>query len=91
MTMRMLARAGAIGLVLGAGVAARAQDTAVAAPAAAVKADDDKQICKRVATTGSRIGGQRVCKSAAAWDDDARAAQAATREVGRVRGGTKGQ
>ncbi|MBL8628727.1 MAG: hypothetical protein JNM81_03800 [Rhodospirillaceae bacterium] len=52
---------------------------------------EDPKICRRVATTGSRVGGERVCKTAAEWQREEKENQAAAKELSRVRGATKGQ
>jgi hypothetical protein len=54
------------------------------------KAEDPK-ICRRVATTGSRVGGERVCKTAAEWQQEAKDNQEAAKNMSKVRGATKGQ
>lgn len=68
-------------------VYAQSQD---AAPSDA-KTEKEQQICKRVGTTGSRIGGERVCKTAAEWERDEQASKDAARRMSSARGATKGQ
>ncbi len=65
-----------------------AQATDMSGPAP--KAEDPK-ICRRIATTGSRVGGERVCKTAAEWQQEAKDNQAAAKDMSKVRGATKGQ
>ena len=49
------------------------EDQAKPAPAAGAKAGDpNKIICERQEEIGSRLGGKKVCKTAAQWDEDRR-------------------
>ncbi|GGB26408.1 hypothetical protein GCM10011380_14900 [Sphingomonas metalli] len=41
-----------------------------AAPVPAAKSPNDKKICKMFASTGSRLGGKRICKTAHEWDEE---------------------
>lgn len=49
-------------------------DTAPAQPANAKAKDPNKVICERQEEMGSRLGGKKVCKTAAEWQEE-RAAQ----------------
>lgn len=40
----------------------------------------EKTICKRLATTGSRVDGQKVCKTVAQWEQDRIRARRATED-----------
>jgi hypothetical protein len=51
-----------------------AEPQANAADAAEKKAN--RLICRTVGTTGSRLGGQRVCMTAAQWEERKRATRA---------------
>ncbi|MDP1026809.1 hypothetical protein Q5H91_06270 [Sphingomonas sp. KR1UV-12] len=44
------------------------QATPAAAPPA--KPVADRRVCKTFASTGSRLGGKRVCKTAREWDEE---------------------
>lgn len=52
---------------------------------------DDPKICRRIATTGSRVGGERVCKTASEWQREEKENQDAAKQLSRVRGAPKGQ
>lgn len=52
---------------------------------------EDPKICRRIATTGSRVGGERVCKTAAEWQREEKENQDAAKQLSRVRGAPKGQ
>lgn len=41
-----------------------------AAPAASKAKDPDRIICERQEEIGSRLGGKKVCKTAAQWDEE---------------------
>ncbi|MHA6723507.1 hypothetical protein [Sphingomonas sp. RS2018] len=47
---------------------ATAQTAAPATPPATAPAVEEKQICRRVGSTVSRIGGKRICRTKAEWD-----------------------
>ena len=46
----------------------------------AEKPKKPKVICRSVGTTGSRLGGQRICKTKEEWDTDSRRAREETRK-----------
>ncbi|MCB2107487.1 MAG: hypothetical protein KDE14_07295 [Rhodobacteraceae bacterium] len=80
----------ALGLTLGlASVSApvRADDDGASK---AAPAQEEKLICKRINTTGSRIGGGRICQTKEKWDAESRDAQQRLRDMNKVQGATKG-
>lgn len=84
----------AVLMIAAAAGSARAQDPTVPSAAAAAgpqPAPPDPKICKRVAATGSRVGGERVCKTAEEWASDEAAARDVARRMSTTRGATKGQ
>ena len=52
-----------------------------ATPAAAAPADDAKIVCKTINTTGSRLGGKRICASKKEWRRMNEEAEKAAREI----------
>lgn len=52
-----------------------------ATPAAATPADDAKIVCKTINTTGSRLGGKRICASKKEWRRMNEEAEKAAREI----------
>ncbi len=48
---------------------------ATAAAVAAQEKAEDKIVCKRITPTGTRLGGERVCKPKSYWDNVQRDAQ----------------
>ena len=65
--------------------AALAQQDAAQQTAAA---DPDKKICKKVQTTGTRLGAKKVCATKAEWDEVARKAREFTTGIQRGAGRT---
>lgn len=59
--------------------------SAVAAPAptqvVAAPPDDAKIVCKTIGTTGSRLGGKRICASKREWRRMSEEAEKAAREI----------
>ena len=51
----------------------------------------EKLVCKRIVTTGSRLGGPRVCRTRAEWDADEIQARETTRRMQHSRETTHGQ
>jgi hypothetical protein len=75
-----------IGLVLVAVMSAQAAPSVTATSPAL---DPNKRICKTIKTTGSRLGGKRLCATRAEWDrieretqEDVRAAQSQSKQPG---------
>ena len=62
----------AIALMVALAAPAAAQGTAAAQqPAPTAKAKDpDRIICERQEEIGSRLGGKKICKTAAQWDEE---------------------
>jgi len=63
----------AVGFCFASGVAGHAHSQPAPTPtpvseAVTPNADSEKKICRRFAKTGTRIGTQRVCRTAAEWD-----------------------
>lgn len=50
---------------------AQTQPTTSAAPTSKAK-DPNRVICEKVKDTGSRIGGKRICMTAAQWEEQRR-------------------
>jgi hypothetical protein len=82
--MRILATALAAGVLLGAGQASAASDPSAppatppppsAMPAPASHTDPNAVICKREASTESRLGGAKVCHTRQEWADMSAAAR----------------
>jgi hypothetical protein len=55
--------------------------TASAVPAAATPPEDAKIVCKTINTTGSRLGGKRICASKKEWRRMNEEAEKAAREI----------
>lgn len=53
--------------------------------------DPDRVVCRRAETTGSILGGRRVCKTVAEWDAIARNLRETLDSAGRERAGGRGQ
>jgi hypothetical protein len=57
----------------------------VAAPATAKDEDDkpdsERVVCKKERVTGSRLAGERICKTKAEWDRDKKEARQRTDEL----------
>jgi hypothetical protein len=58
-------------LVSAAPALAQTQPTTGSAPTAKAK-DPNRVICEKVQDTGSRIGGKRICMTAAQWEEQRR-------------------
>lgn len=58
--------------------APKAEESAEPSAEKGKKAKKQKRICRSVGTTGSRLGGQRICKTKDEWDKDARRAREET-------------
>ena len=43
--------------------------------------DDNKIVCRRSESTGSRLGGERVCKTQAEWTNQSRQSQADLKDL----------
>lgn len=85
--MKTLARLALLGapLLFAAPVVAAAKDAppaSAAKPASAAESDDaGKLVCRREATSGSRLGAKRVCRTAAEWERTRREDQQMTEKV----------
>ena len=55
-------------ILLAAAVPATAQSLDSAKPTSAKAKDPNRKICDEFKETGSRLGGRRVCMTAAEWD-----------------------
>ncbi len=53
--------------------------------------DPNRQVCRRMKETGTRLGNVRVCKSQAEWDREARALREAITDSQSRNRGTSGQ
>jgi hypothetical protein len=82
--IRVLATALAAGMLLVAGEASATDDTAASAPAApppsaapapVSRLASSLVVCKRQETTGSRLGGAKICHTRQEWADIAAAAR----------------
>lgn len=62
----------------------------VAGPEAPASVKAQEIVCKRVNVTGSRMGGQKVCQTAAEWERLQERTVEATRKMGTSRNATKG-
>jgi|1185.fasta_scaffold427166_2 invasion protein IalB len=63
----------ALMLVIAAPVGAQTAAPAQPAPAAPKAKDPNRIICERQEEIGSRLGGKKICKTAAEWDAERRA------------------
>ena len=54
---------------------------ASATPSVAAPSEDSKIICKTINTTGSRVGGKRICASKLEWRRMNEEAEKAAREI----------
>lgn len=52
--------------------------------------ETEKLVCKRIDTTGSRVSGKRVCRTAAQWQQEANEARRVTQDLQRLRHGPNG-
>jgi hypothetical protein len=63
--------------------AAGSADAKAQAEAPKPKTDADRVVCKKITYTGSRLGGEKICRSVRQWSESQRAAQDATAQVQR--------
>jgi hypothetical protein len=76
--------AAAVCLVLGslcAVPASAAQDKEPAKAAASQPSNASKTICRTIGKTGSRLGGRRVCRTKAEWEQFSRAGSEEAKEL----------
>jgi hypothetical protein len=82
--IRIVAAALAAGMLLGASQASATDDTSAGAPAAPAPSAEPAQasrlasnqvVCKRQETTGSRLGGAKICHTRQEWADISAAAR----------------
>lgn len=72
--------------------AAETAAVATARPAAARETgsmetgDPDREVCKKVTFTGSRLGGERICRTAREWAELQRDSREATERKQRISG-----
>lgn len=69
---------------------AQASAAGEAAPSVQATAEEDgksKVVCRYVGSTGSRLSGQRICRTRAQWDEEARRTQ---KDLGRLQHGNGG-
>jgi len=79
------------GLAFAPMVSAQETPAAPQGEAAAAPKDKDEMVCKRIKMTGTRVGKERVCRTAAQWEEITRDAQDTARKMTTVRGATNGQ
>jgi hypothetical protein len=62
-------------------------ESAPSIEAAADESGKSKVVCRKVGSTGSRLSGQRICRTRAQWDEEARRTQ---KDLGKLQHGNGG-